>query len=42
MTKLFGTDGIRGLVNVDLTAELALKLGASVAYILKKELKKEK
>ena len=42
MTKLFGTDGVRGLVNIDLTAELALKLGASVAHILKKEYKKDK
>ena len=31
MTKLFGTDGIRGIVNKDLTAELAFKIGASVA-----------
>ena len=42
MTKLFGTDGVRGLVNIDLTAELALKLGASVAHILKKEYHKDK
>ena len=42
MTKLFGTDGVRGLVNVDLTSDLALKLGASVAHILKKEYQKEK
>lgn len=42
MTKLFGTDGVRGLVNIDLTADLALKLGASVAHILKKEYKKDK
>ena len=42
MTKLVGTDGVRGLVNVDLTSVLALKLGASVAHILKKEYKKEK
>ena len=42
MTKLFGTDGVRGLVNIDLTSDLALKLGASVAHILKKEYKKEK
>ena len=42
MTKLFGTDGVRGLVNIELTADLALKLGASVAHILKKEYKKDK
>ena len=40
--KLFGTDGVRGLVNSELDCLLALKLGASVAHILKKELKKDK
>ena len=40
--KLFGTDGVRGLVNKELDNILALKLGASVAHILKKELKKDK
>ena len=40
--KLFGTDGVRGLVNKELDSMLALKIGASVAYVLKKELKKEK
>ena len=33
--KLFGTDGVRGLVNSELDSILALKLGASVAHILK-------
>ncbi len=41
MGKLFGTDGVRGLVNKDLTSELALKLGASIAKIRKQKLKKE-
>jgi len=40
--KLFGTDGIRGLVNEELNVELALKVGASVAHVLKKEYKKNK
>ncbi|MBQ8891440.1 MAG: phosphoglucosamine mutase [Bacilli bacterium] len=40
--KLFGTDGVRGLVNLELDSLLALKLGASVAHILKKELNKDK
>ena len=40
--KLFGTDGVRGLVNSELDSMLALKLGASVAHILKQELKKDK
>lgn len=34
MTKLFGTDGVRGVANVDLTPELAYKLGRVAAYIL--------
>ena len=42
MGKLFGTDGARGIVNKDLTSILALKIGASVARVLKRELKKEK
>src|SRR4029453_6545799 len=33
--KLFGTDGVRGLANADLTPELALALGrASVGVLL--------
>lgn len=35
MGKLFGTDGIRGIVNKDLTADLAVKVGASVSKVLK-------
>ena len=42
MGKLFGTDGIRGIVNNDLTAELALKIGASVAKNVKKSKGKDK
>jgi phosphoglucosamine mutase len=30
----FGTDGIRGVANEELTAELALKLGVAAAYVL--------
>ncbi|TFH22768.1 hypothetical protein E4G67_03985, partial [Candidatus Bathyarchaeota archaeon] len=30
MRKLFGTNGIRGLVNVELTPEMAIKVGASI------------
>lgn len=36
MGKLFGTDGIRGIANKDLTAELAFKTGQSGAYVLTK------
>lgn len=41
MGKLFGTDGIRGIVNDDLTVDLALKIGASVTKVLKKNLNKK-
>lgn len=36
MGKLFGTDGIRGIANKDLTPELAYKVGRAGAYILSK------
>jgi phosphoglucosamine mutase len=34
MTRLFGTDGVRGLANGDLTPELALSVAASAARVL--------
>lgn len=34
MGKLFGTDGVRGIANKDLTPELAFKIGRAGAYIL--------
>lgn len=34
MGRLFGTDGIRGIVGEDLTHELALKVGEAAAYVL--------
>ena len=34
MGKLFGTDGVRGVANVDLTPELAFDIGRAGAYIL--------
>lgn len=34
MTRLFGTDGVRGLANRDVTAELALALATSAAWVL--------
>ena len=34
MGKLFGTDGIRGIVGEDLTHELAMKIGEAAAYVL--------
>jgi phosphoglucosamine mutase len=39
MGKLFGTDGIRGVANVDITPELAFALGMAGAYVLTKEAK---
>jgi phosphoglucosamine mutase len=37
MGKLFGTDGIRGVANRELTPELAYKIGRVGAYVLSKE-----
>ena len=37
MARLFGTDGVRGLANRDLTAELALSLAQSAALVLGEE-----
>lgn len=37
MGKLFGTDGVRGIVGPELDINLAMKIGASAARVLKKE-----
>ncbi|MEJ6012729.1 phosphoglucosamine mutase [Corynebacterium sp. H127] len=37
MTRLFGTDGVRGLANETLTVNLALRLGQAAAEVLTKE-----
>lgn len=37
MGKYFGTDGIRGVANIELTPELAYKIGRAGAYVLNKE-----
>ena len=34
MQRLFGTDGVRGIANTELTAELAYNLGRAGAYVL--------
>lgn len=34
MGRLFGTDGVRGIANADLSCELALNLGRAAAYVL--------
>lgn len=36
MGKLFGTDGVRGIANKDLTPELAFKIGRAGAFVLSK------
>ena len=35
MAKLFGSSGVRGLANVDLTPQLACKVGSAVAAYAK-------
>jgi len=36
--RLFGTDGVRGVANIEpMTSEMALQLGRAIAYIFKKE-----
>jgi phosphoglucosamine mutase len=43
MAKLFGTDGIRGLANqYPITAEMALRIGRSVAFLIGREKDGEK
>ncbi|MHB1653617.1 MAG: phosphoglucosamine mutase [Desulfitobacteriaceae bacterium] len=37
MGRLFGTDGVRGVANTELTPELAFQLGQAGAYVLSKE-----
>ncbi|CAM3014000.1 phosphoglucosamine mutase [Hathewaya histolytica] len=34
MSRIFGTDGVRGIANTELTSELAFKLGKAGAYVL--------
>lgn len=36
MARMFGTDGVRGVANRELTPELAMKLGMAGAYVLAK------
>ena len=38
MGRLFGTDGVRGIANTELTGELAFQLGRAAAYVLSDEL----
>jgi len=36
MSRMFGTDGVRGIANKELTAALSMQLGAAGAYVLAK------
>ncbi|MFH1453880.1 MAG: phosphoglucosamine mutase [Armatimonadota bacterium] len=40
MRKLFGTDGVRGVANLDLTPETVFRLGRAGAYVLSRGKKK--
>ncbi len=41
--KLFGTDGVRGVANMEpMTAETALQLGRAIAYVFKKEARRHR
>ena len=42
MGNYFGTDGVRGIANEELTPELAFKLGRAGGYVLTKEVDKPK
>src|SRR5690625_7716286 len=42
MSNYFGTDGVRGIANKDLTPELAFKLGRVAGYVLTKDIEKPK
>lgn len=39
MGKYFGTDGVRGVANSELTPELAFKLGRFGGYVLRQHAK---
>ena len=34
MSRIFGTDGVRGIANTELTSELAYNLGRAGAFVL--------
>ncbi len=42
MGRLFGTDGVRGIANKDLTNDLAMKIGSAAATVLLREAKSKK
>jgi len=40
MARLFGTDGVRGLANAEITPELAFKMGRAATYYFGKKIKR--
>ncbi|MEG2702630.1 MAG: phosphoglucosamine mutase, partial [Clostridia bacterium] len=40
MARLFGTDGVRGIANSELTCELAFRLGQASAYVLASDVRR--
>lgn len=40
MARLFGTDGVRGIANTELTCDLAFKLGQASAYVLASDVRR--
>ena len=42
MSRMFGTDGVRGIANKELTIELAMALGKYGAHVITKGKKKAK
>ena len=36
MGRLFGTDGVRGIANKELTCEIAMQLGRAIAMVIGK------
>ncbi len=42
MGRLFGTDGVRGIANTELTCELSMQIGRATAMVLSKNLKRKR
>ncbi len=40
MARLFGTDGVRGIANTELTCEMAFRLGQASAYVLASDVRR--
>lgn len=43
MSRLFGTDGVRGVANIQpMTVEMVLEIGRAIAFVCKKDIKKNR